>query len=157
LTIVSRQIAASKSASRALLQLQSIGCRKGCTRNTLRRLRQRGRVSDYSTARPRWDTSVKDQYTGSSVWNVQSGKSIRKDIDHPCPFDEQIVEGLLSRATRAGDLVLDPFAGSGTTLLVAERLNCRFMGFDISDKYRNIWINRRAAQRSRCSSSSQVQ
>lgn len=115
------------------------------------------RVLTKGAVRPRWDTSVKDQYTGSSVWKVQSGKRIRKGIDHPCPFDEQIVEGLLRRATREGDLVLDPFAGSGTTLLVAERLKCRFMGFDISDKYRNIWINRRAAQRSRRSSSSQVQ
>ncbi|MCD6378754.1 MAG: site-specific DNA-methyltransferase, partial [Planctomycetes bacterium] len=37
--------------------------------------------------------------------------------------------------TNEGDLVLDPFAGSGTTCVVAAKLNRRYIGIDISEKY----------------------
>jgi tRNA G10 N-methylase Trm11 len=41
-----------------------------------------------------------------------------------------------------GDFVLDPFAGSGTTLLAAVNLKRAYMGFDISQKYRNMFERR---------------
>lgn len=91
-----------------------------------------------------------------TVWHTQSSPAIKKTakvkgtIAHPCPFDMDVTIGLLRRATREGDIVLDPFAGSGTTLLAAEQLKCNFIGFDISDNYHSIWSKRRArAQRTR--------
>ncbi|MFA6133601.1 MAG: site-specific DNA-methyltransferase [Phycisphaerae bacterium] len=54
---------------------------------------------------------------------------------HPC----QMPEGLLSRIVRActdiGDRVLDPFAGSGTTLVVAKKLRRTFTGIELSEQY----------------------
>lgn len=54
---------------------------------------------------------------------------------HPC----QMPEGVLSRIIRAcsniGDLVLDPFAGSGTTLVVAKKLRRDYLGIELSDNY----------------------
>ncbi len=48
-------------------------------------------------------------------------------------------EGVLERIVRVssnpGDLVLDPFAGSGTTLAVAKRLGRRYLGTELSEKY----------------------
>lgn len=42
------------------------------------------------------------------------------------------------------DLVLDPFAGSGTTLMAAENLKRSFIGFDISKRYQNMFGRRLA-------------
>jgi adenine-specific DNA-methyltransferase len=44
---------------------------------------------------------------------------------HPCQFPEKLVERLVSSLTRVGDVVLDPFAGSGTTGVVCNRLSRR--------------------------------
>ena len=57
---------------------------------------------------------------------------------HPAPFPERLVEACMRLTTQEGDLVLDPFMGSGTTALVAERNNRRWMGFDIDEKYIDV-------------------
>jgi site-specific DNA-methyltransferase (adenine-specific) len=54
---------------------------------------------------------------------------------HPAPFPETLVRNCVSLSTEEGDLVLDPFAGSGTTLAVANQLGRNFLGFDIDEKY----------------------
>jgi hypothetical protein len=46
-------------------------------------------------------------------------------------FSEQLVEHFLGRFTQPGDLVLDPFAGFGTTAVVAERLGCRSISVEL--------------------------
>lgn len=46
-------------------------------------------------------------------------------------FSESLVEAFLEEFTRPGDLVLDPFAGFGTTLVVAERMGRRALGLEI--------------------------
>lgn len=104
----------------------------------------------HGPSRPRWDKSgSRVQYIGS-VWRLQSSKQILRDgIDHPCPFDMHVVGALLRCANVPGDIVLDPFAGSGSTLLAAEALGCNFLGSDISDKYRSVWAARAEAQRAR--------
>jgi DNA modification methylase len=45
-------------------------------------------------------------------------------------------------ATNPGDLVVDPFAGSGTTLVVANRLGRRFWGCELSPRYANVIVER---------------
>lgn len=56
-------------------------------------------------------------------------------LDHPCPFPEEIPERLIQLYSYPGELVLDPFCGSGQTLKVAHHLNRRYVGFDINQKY----------------------
>lgn len=56
-------------------------------------------------------------------------------IDHPCPFPEEIPYRLISLYSWPGDLILDPFCGSGQTLKVARYLGRRFVGYDISPRY----------------------
>jgi DNA modification methylase len=53
------------------------------------------------------------------------------NIDHPAVFNETIVELPILQSTDENDLVLDPFAGSCTTGKVANRLNRRFVGYDL--------------------------
>lgn len=74
----------------------------------------------------------------SEVWQIPAQ---RQDI-HPAPFPEQIVENCILLSTEKGDLVLDPFCGSGTTLVVANNLERDYMGFDIDSKYIEYSISR---------------
>ena len=43
---------------------------------------------------------------------------------------ERLIERIVTASSNEGDLVLDPFAGTGTTLAVCEKLNRRFIGFE---------------------------
>lgn len=54
---------------------------------------------------------------------------------HPCQMPEAVLERIIRAASNPGDLVLDPFAGSGTTLAVAQRLGRNFLGVELSDGY----------------------
>lgn len=61
---------------------------------------------------------------------VVSQSSIGSDTEHPAPFPENIVTLPLLQTTDVGDLVLDPFMGTGTTGKVANRHDRRFVGYD---------------------------
>lgn len=54
---------------------------------------------------------------------------------HGCQMPEQLLGRIVRASSNEGDIVLDPFGGSGTTLAVAKKLNRRFIGFEISSKY----------------------
>ena len=55
---------------------------------------------------------------------------------------EAILERIIRVATNPGDLVVDPFAGSGTTLAVAKRLGRRFWGCELSPRYARVIVER---------------
>lgn len=54
---------------------------------------------------------------------------------HGCQMPEQLLGRIIRVSSNPGDLVLDPFAGSGTTLAVAKKLERRWIGFDLSENY----------------------
>ena len=54
---------------------------------------------------------------------------------HGCQMPEQLLGRIVRVSTDPGDLVLDPFSGSGTTLAVAKKLGRDWLGFDVSDDY----------------------
>ncbi len=54
---------------------------------------------------------------------------------HGCQMPEQLLGRILRATSRPGDLVLDPFAGSGTTLAVARKLGRNYLGFELSKQY----------------------
>ncbi|MHB1132157.1 MAG: DNA-methyltransferase [Chloroflexota bacterium] len=56
-------------------------------------------------------------------------------LEHPCPFPEEIPHRLIQLYSYPGDLVLDPFCGSGQTLKVAHYSARRYVGYDTSEKY----------------------
>jgi DNA modification methylase len=58
--------------------------------------------------------------------------------DHPCPFPESLAERVIRLYSWPGDLVLDPWLGTGTTTAVAARLQRRWFGIDIIDKYARL-------------------
>lgn len=54
---------------------------------------------------------------------------------HGCQMPEQLLGRIIRASSNEDDVVLDPFAGSGTTLVVAKKLNRQFVGFEISRDY----------------------
>jgi site-specific DNA-methyltransferase (adenine-specific) len=54
---------------------------------------------------------------------------------HGCQMPEQLLGRIIKVSSNPGDLVLDPFGGSGTTLVVAKKLGRRWIGFELSPNY----------------------
>lgn len=54
---------------------------------------------------------------------------------HPAQKPVELIEALVAKSTKEGDLVLDCFAGSGTTLVACRRLKRRFIGIELSEDY----------------------
>lgn len=74
--------------------------------------------------------------TANNVWHIAP---VPPDlIDHPCPYPEEIPERLVSMYSYPGELVLDPFAGSGQTLKVASRLGRKYVGYETQHNYAQL-------------------
>jgi DNA modification methylase len=63
-------------------------------------------------------------------------------LDHPAPFPEELIERLIKFYTFRGNVVLDPFGGSGTVAAVAHQLDRRFIYVDNSEEYTRDARNR---------------
>ncbi|MDQ1476761.1 MAG: modification methylase [Actinomycetota bacterium] len=70
------------------------------------------------------------------VWDIPPESARR--VSHPAPFPVELPERLIRLYTYAGDLVLDPFMGSGSTLVAAARLDRRYVGYDLDPTYVDI-------------------
>jgi site-specific DNA-methyltransferase (adenine-specific) len=70
------------------------------------------------------------------VWEIPSESAQR--IGHPAPFPVALPERLIHLYTFEGDLVLDPFMGSGTTLVAAARTGRRGVGYELDPTYVDI-------------------
>jgi DNA modification methylase len=90
----------------------------------------------------RWDQGlqkgIKLVANRKSVWSIATAMSRE---DHFASFPAKIPELSIKAGTQEGDLVLDPFAGTGTTLLQASILGRSYLGFDLHPK--NVAIARR--------------
>ena len=73
---------------------------------------------------------IERQYFGE-VWNITP----KRQKGHPAPFPEELVKNCLLLSTKPGDIVFDPFMGSGTTALVAEKAGRRWIGCELDEKY----------------------
>lgn len=72
----------------------------------------------------------------SDVWRIPmvSGNFMER-TDHPAQYPEKLIERIVLAGTNEGDIVLDPFMGSGTTAVVAKKLGRNYIGYEISQEY----------------------
>jgi DNA modification methylase len=71
-----------------------------------------------------------------SVWTFPSVSA--KQIGHPAPFPEELPRRLIELYSFQGDLILDPFCGSGSTCLAAKRTGRRYVGYEINKQYAEL-------------------
>ncbi|NOX89670.1 MAG: site-specific DNA-methyltransferase [Calditrichaeota bacterium] len=90
------------------------------------------------------------------VWQFYYEKrDIRDKKLHPATFPIALARKCIELFTHKGELVLDPFVGSGTTLVAAKDLNRNAVGFDLNEKYIAL-CNERLAQHSVFDESTQI-
>jgi site-specific DNA-methyltransferase (adenine-specific) len=95
-------------------------------------------------------TITKDEFISAttSVWYIPPESA--KRIGHPAPFPVALIERLIHLYTFKGDVVLDPFMGSGTSAVAAIKTGRRFVGYETKKEYVDIAIRRiREAQTNR--------
>lgn len=75
----------------------------------------------------------------SDVWtDIHRVKHGKYRDDHPCQLPVAFLERLILLTTDEGDVVLDPFMGSGTTAVASKKLGRNYIGFDLSEEYKQI-------------------
>ncbi len=81
--------------------------------------------------------SVEHFREDSDTWHLNRvcGTFKERTQQHPCQMPESVLERIIAVSSNPGDIVLDPFAGSGTTLAVAKRLRRRYLGVELSAEY----------------------
>ncbi|MDA8272356.1 MAG: DNA methyltransferase [Deltaproteobacteria bacterium] len=77
-----------------------------------------------------------------SFWFSEKCKDDKDAFQHPAPFLIKDIEKLISLFTKKEMTVLDPFVGSGTTLIAASNLNRYGIGIDLNKNYKKLAINR---------------
>jgi site-specific DNA-methyltransferase (adenine-specific) len=93
---------------------------------------------------PAVPTATNDEFLDATLDVWRFAPESAKRVSHPAPFPVELPERLIHLFTYEGDVVLDPFCGSGTTLVAAARTSRRGVGYDTDPDYVAI-ANARAA------------
>lgn len=68
--------------------------------------------------------------------------SMPENTDHPTQKPEKLIAKLILASSRENDFVFDPFAGSGTTLVTAKKLNRKFAGIELDEEFAALAVKR---------------
>ena len=87
-----------------------------------------------------WVLSVSGNYRDTAPSNLMTDItvpfwSMPENTDHPAQKSEKLMAKLILASSNEGDIVLDPFMGSGTTAVVCQKLNRRFIGIERDKEY----------------------
>ncbi|MEZ5026709.1 MAG: site-specific DNA-methyltransferase [Chitinophagales bacterium] len=84
------------------------------------------------------NTISKEQFMEwtKSIWTMNAESA--KRIGHPAPFPEELPFRLIQLYSFTGDIILDPFMGSGTTGVSALKSDRKYIGYDVSEEYIEI-------------------
>lgn len=100
-------------------------------RRVLAPYRENGSPKDWNEQGRYRDTHPSNIWTDITVpfW------SMAENTDHPTQKPEKLLAKIILASTKPGDLILDPFAGSGTTAVVAKKLGRRFVAIESDEQY----------------------
>lgn len=93
-------------------------------------------------SQPKKDTIQKEDFIQwtKSIWTFPAVNA--KRIGHPAPFPIELPHRLINLYSYEGDVVLDPFCGSGTTCIAALQNNRNYIAYDNNEKYIELARNR---------------
>jgi len=82
------------------------------------------------------------------VWEISRvcGTFNERIGNHPCQMPESLLGRIIKASSNEGDLVLDPFGGTGTTAAVAKKLNRNYLTMDIPKTYYDVISKRLSGQ-----------
>ena len=78
----------------------------------------------------------------TNIWRITNsggfGQKDKNAYKHPATMPEELARGHIQTWSNPGDLVFDPFMGSGTTAFISQQENRNFLGFEIDPEYHQI-------------------
>lgn len=84
----------------------------------------------------------KEAPNASSIWQIDTIASGEERPDHPTPKPLEVFEIPMLQHTRAGEICYEPFAGSGTQIIAAQKLKRRCRAIEISPVYCDLIVRR---------------
>ncbi len=92
--------------------------------------------NDYPISR-QFRSAVFKRGSLNDIWQIGKNRNKKKtdDKSHGASFSEKLVETILNNFSKTNDIIYDPFMGTGTTAVVAKKLNRRFIGSEILKDY----------------------
>jgi len=86
----------------------------------------------------RWKSVKEDKRDRGNIWYIPY-ETVCSEKDHPAAFPNRLPEMCIKLHGQTKDtIVLDPFMGSGTTCVIAKKLDCKYIGFEIDQEYAKI-------------------
>ena len=105
-----------------------------------------------------WKGGAKHRWYGpkneSTLWRINRDRTV--NYTHPTQKALELAERAIRNSSKSGDIVFDPFLGSGTSLIAAARLGIRCFGMEIEPKYCDIIVRRYIATAGRDAVSSEI-
>ena len=90
-----------------------------------------------------WEFDAEAAFFGEPVWNIPNVKANHLErSDHPCQFPSELADRCILAMTDVGDVVLDPFAGAGTSVICAEGRGRVGVGFELDKAHADEAIAR---------------
>lgn len=105
-------------------------------------------IRDFESLK-KWWVKYPERYnpkgkTPEAIWHFDipvQGSWGNGYISHFCPLPEDMISQILKLTTKEGDIVLDPFAGSGAVLAKADNMKRNFIGFELNSEYIKMFQN----------------
>lgn len=76
-----------------------------------------------------------------SVWNDVSSPRTKEQMDHGATYPEKLCVRLIEMYSNKGDMILDPFLGTGTTVIAALKTERRSVGIELTDRFYEYAVN----------------
>ena len=120
--------------------------RAGDSLNSCTQREKDGTLQAVSASRVARDRVIKEYGVRFNIWtyNCGNGKSTSDSIafDHPAIFPESLARDHILSWSNEGDIVLDPFSGSGTTAKMAKHNGRKYIGIEVNPEYVEISLKR---------------
>ena len=84
-----------------------------------------------------------DNINGGAFWNInRKAGSVGKKYIHPAIYPNALAARIIMLSSNEGELVMDPFLGSGTSLIAAMQCNRHFIGYEFNEGFKELMLDR---------------